>query len=255
MPQNMLSATCAVCDGSAASPWSTSTIVSDAAYRSATEPTPSNTSRTSTSSTSWLHEQRRNPDAENRGDSDGKIGDAVDERVRRRLVDERVKRREAEEDEGEHQRSLLSGAPRHPREDDGLGRPAGHESRPVERECERDAGEPDADRDEQRGDLGAHPLAEAEAAEDDVRDGDSEHPRGRSLGRSAVVDESPAERRRKRCVQQEHRRGGDTQGRDRERGARTRSPRRRRDTSRARASRAGGGDRLGPTTRTRAAAR
>ena len=127
---------------------------------------------------------------------------------------ERVKRSEAEEDDGEHQRSLLSCPPRHPREDDGLGRPAGHESRPVERQRERDAREPDADRDEQRGDLGAHPPAEADAAEHDVRDGDSEHPRGRSLGRSSVVHESPSERRRKRCVQEKHRRGRDTQGRD-----------------------------------------
>ena len=111
------------------------------------------------------HDERGDPDAQNRGQGLRKIVDAVDERVRGCLVHERVERGESQEREGEGERPALAGPCRDPCEDGCLRGPAGHQCRPVDGECESHSGEPDTHRDEQRGDLGAHPLAEAEAAE------------------------------------------------------------------------------------------
>ena len=66
--------------------------MSDAAYTSATEPTPRSTSRRSTRSTKWRTTNAEVYDAQNRGQCLRKIVDAVDERIRGCLVPERVER-------------------------------------------------------------------------------------------------------------------------------------------------------------------
>ena len=99
--------------------------VSDAAYRIATAPTPKqHEPEVAASSTSRLTSSAATPTQRTAATRDGRSATPSMQRVRRRLVDEGVKRGEAEEGDGEHERSLLSGPPRHPREDDGLGRPA-----------------------------------------------------------------------------------------------------------------------------------
>ena len=176
--QNALSATCAVCERSTSSPWITSTIASDAAYTNADGREPEERHPELTTVDEQAHEQRCDGDAEHRDESLRQIGDAVEKRFRRRLVGQGVQRGEDEERAREHERAPFPGPARDPGEDDGLGRPAHDERRPVERERQGDAREPQPDGDEERGDLAAHALAESEASERDVRDRQREHPRG-----------------------------------------------------------------------------
>ena len=153
---------------------------------------PSSAVCTSVSGMKRYTRKRSDAHAENRHHCDRQVVHPVDQRVERRLVHERVQGREAEERDGEDERALLAGSRSHPGQDDRLGAPARHERRPVEREGERHPGEPQADRDQQTRDLGAHPLPEAESSEEDVRDGHSEDPRGRAGVCAAIVDERPS---------------------------------------------------------------
>jgi hypothetical protein len=116
--------------------------------------------------------------------------------------------RESQEDHAEDERSPFTRPFRDPGEDRRLRRPPHHEGRPVQGQRERHAGESDPDRDEERRDLGAHPLPEPERSEEDVLERQRENPCRRRLMRAALVEEHPADSRGEGRVHQEHRRRG-----------------------------------------------
>jgi hypothetical protein len=115
-----------------------------------------------------------------------------------------VNRRQHEERDREHERARFAGPLRDPGENHGFGRPADDENGPVQRQRQRNPGEPDADRDEQPGDLGAHALPEAEGAEEYVRDRECKHPGGHALKRATILDEATPERSGERCIEKKH---------------------------------------------------
>ena len=204
MPQNVLSATCAVWEGSDASPCSRSTIVSETAYSSATAPTPRSASRTSARSTYRLTRRAATPTQStaltasgrsatpSTSESGGASTTSVCSAARPRNATEKTSARFSPVRDATHARITASA--------DQPATSAGPSSARASVTPERPT--PTATSRAAISELIR--LAEADAAEHDVGDGHGEDPGGRALRQSAIVDERPAEQGGERGVQQEH---------------------------------------------------